>query len=384
MITAPDIRELFPNFQSLFRNSAATLDTKFTQISAGNDASTTLTQIPEEVDAIYIFPLFDEFDEEEYLDLFDGLGKKQLPSVALLGERMVAQGALVGYFSEANLAKMPRRIALDVSKIVNGTNAADLPVLINTFSETVILNMNTARKVGAYPNWDLASEAILLNANEVDTDRTLSLQTAIMEALDKNLTLKIAGIDPLLAKQDVATARSELLPQLDINTSLALLDQNTTDNTFGTKGRLNWTAGSSLSQLVYAEPALANVAIQKLLQKGETAGLQTTQLDVVIDAATAYLSVLQAKSFMKVQTANVSVTKNNLDIAKAKDAVGYSGATDLNRWKTELALDKIDLNDAQSQFQQARYAMNQFLNHPIKEAFKVEDIGLDNGPLIGY
>lgn len=382
VITTPDLNNIFPNFQDLFRNAAVGLNTQFTQVSVGKDANSSLALIPDEVDAVYVFPLFDEFDDAEYAVFFEGIAAKKLPSVALLGEAMVTQGALVGYFSEANIAKMPRRIALNVSKILSGINASELPVLINTFSETPIINMKTARKVGAYPDWDLAAEAILLNANEIDTDRSLSLQTAILEALDKNLSLKVAGIDPLLAEKDIETAQSEWLPQLDVNTSLALLDPTSATNSFGTKGRVNWMAGSALSQLVYAEPALANVAIQKLLQKGEAAGLKTTQLDVVIDAATSYLNVLQAKSFMEVQTANVSVTKNNLDIAKAKDAVGYSGATDLNRWKAELALDKIDLNDAQAQLQQAKFSMNQFLNHPIKEAFKVENIGLDNGLLM--
>ena len=382
VIGSSNLQTLFPNFQDLFRNSTTDLNTTFTLITAGDNATATLNKIAPEVDAVYVFPLFDEFDEAQYIELFNGLIEKDLPSVALLGESMVTQGALVGYLSEVNLQKMPRRIALDVSKIVNGTNASELPVLINTFSEDVIINMNTARKIDVYPNWDLATEAILLNANEIESDRTLSLETTIMEALDKNLTLRIAGANPLLAQRDVDLARSELLPQIDVNSSLAVLDENTTNNSFGTKGRVNWMVGSSLSQIVYAEPALANVAIQKLLQKGEVAGLETTQLDVVIDAATNYLSVLQAKSFLDIQTSNVGVTKNNLDIAKAKDAVGYSGATDLNRWKAELAIAKIDLNDAQSQFQQAKFALNQFLNQPISEAFNVENIGLDNGLLM--
>ena len=382
IIASPDLNNLFPNFDLLFNQAATDLNTRFTEIIAQPDATATLNAIPEDVEAVYVFPLFNELDDDGLQVLFDGLIERRLPSVALLGESMVEIGALVGYESGPNLAKMPRRIALDVSKIADGRNAANLPVLITTFSENVVINMNTVRKVGAYPNWDTASEAILLFDFVPDTDRTLSLSTVIQEALQKNLNLKVAEKDPLIAGQEVQLAKSELLPQLDANTSLALLDENTTATTFGTKGRLNWMVGSSLSQLVYAEPALANLTIQRLLQKSEESGLRTTQLDVVLDAVEAYLSVLQAKSFMQIQSANVSVTKNNLDIARAKDAVGYAGATDLNRWTTELALDKIDLNDAQAQFQQAKYALNQFLNHPIKEEFIAENIGVNDGNLM--
>ena len=382
IVMQPDFINLFPNFSDLFRKAAADLNAGFSQVDLAGDVNATIQSIPSEVDAVYVFPLFDEFSPAEERAFLDELMKKKLPSVALLGESMVAKGAMVGFESQANIDKMPRRIALDISKIVDGQNASELPVLINTFSETVVINMSTVRKVGTYPDWDMMTESVVLNANSTETDRILSLQTTILEALDRNLSLKIAGVNPLLAGKETELAKAELLPSLDINSSLSVLDKTTANSSFGTRGRVNWGAGSSLSQLVYAEPALANVAIQKLLRRGEEYGLQTTQLDVVLDAATAFLQVLQAKSFMDIQAGNVSVTKNNLDIAKAKDAVGYSGVTDLNRWKSELALGKIDLNDAQAQYQQAKYALNQLLNQPISEEFQVEDISVENDLLL--
>ena len=144
------------------------------------------------------------------------------------------------------------------------------------------------------------------------------------------------------------------------------------------QGRVNWIVNGQLSQLVYSEPAFANVAIQKLLQTGAQYGLETTQLDVIQEVVAAYLDILQARSFVEIQNQNVLVTKQNYDIARVKEAVGYSGASDLNRWKSELALNKIDLNDAQAQFRQARYALNALLNYDIDADFITEDIGLES------
>lgn len=383
IITPADITAIFPDFDKLFGQSVNKLNSSFTKINAQNTAAPTLEQIPNDVDAIYLFPLFNTMIEEEYKSLIDGIITKQLPSVAMLGERIVDIGALAGYQSEPNIAKLPRRIALNVYKIVtDGINASELPVKINTYSDNVVINMSTVRKVGVYPNWDMVSEAILLNANEPTNERTLSLQTAIMEALKQNLDLKIAQSNPLIAGKEVDLAKAQLRPQLDLNSSVYALDEHTAGNSFGTRGRYNWGAGSSLSQLLYAEPALANVAIQKLLQKGETSGLKASQLDVILDATQAFLQVLQAKRFMEIQGANIMVTKSNLDISQAKDSVGYSGATDLNRWISELAIDKIDLNDAQTQYRQAKYAMNEVLNAPISEDFFAEDIDLNNQLLL--
>ncbi|MEO1625503.1 MAG: TolC family protein [Bacteroidota bacterium] len=382
ILTSPEVNGLFPRFGDLFAQTVGDLGADFSQIVVKQNASTTINLIPEDIDALYVFPLFDELKPLEQAAFFKLLAEKKLPSVALLGESMVEQGAMLGYQNEGNLQKMPRRIALNISRMVDGQNAAELPVVIRTFGESVVINMSTVRQVGTYPNWDLMTGAILYNADQMETDRKLSLQTVIMEALDRNLSLKVAGVDPILAAKETGLAKAELLPSVSANGSLLALDENTVQNSFGSRGRLNLAVGAELSQLVYAEPALAGVAIQKLLQKGEQFGLETVQLDVTLDAASLYLNVLQAKSFMDVQAANLSVTRNNLDIARAKDAVGYTGATDLNRWKSELALGKIDLNDAQAQLEQAKYALNQYLNRPIDEAFEMEDIGVANDLLL--
>ena len=60
---------------------------------------------------------------------------------------MVKKGALIGYESEVNLNRMPRRIALNILKILEGENAANLTVTMNSYSESTILNMATARRL---------------------------------------------------------------------------------------------------------------------------------------------------------------------------------------------------------------------------------------------
>ena len=382
VIMKSSTEKIFPKFEDLFNLSTTRLNSQFTPINLNTKAQAILDQIPEDVDAVYLLPFFNNFSDEQYNILFEGLAERQLPSAALMGESIVEKGAMVGYQTSPNLSKIPRRIAMNIYKISQGTDPADLPVEINTYSDNVVINMHTARQVGSYPNWDIMTEAILLNANTTKTGRSLSLQSTIMESLRQNLDLKIAKIDPLLASKDVQLAQSELRPQLDASTSMFVLDKNTSDNSFGTRGRLNWVAGATLSQLVFAEPALANVAIQKLLQKGEEAGMQTTQLDIVVKTVESYLQVLQAHAYMDIQASNISVTKSNLDISQAKDSVGYSGASDLNRWISQLALAKIDFNDAQTQFRQAKYALNQTLNQPINEAFNIEEVAIDDQLLL--
>ncbi|MEM8909824.1 MAG: TolC family protein, partial [Bacteroidota bacterium] len=197
-----------------------------------------------------------------------------------------------------------------------------------------------------------------------------------------NLAYKAEALNPQITQKDVDLAKAELLPHLDVSTSLTGIDKVRAENSFGMQGRINWLVTGSLSQLIYSEPALANVTIQKLLNKSSEAKLLEEQLDLVVNTASAYLNILQAESFVRIQNENTIVTQENLDIAQAKEAVGYSGTTDLNRWRSELALRNIDLNDANAQLHQAKFQLNQILNRPINEVFATEDAQLEDQMLL--
>jgi len=371
-----------PFLDQIMGNVCTKLGTDFTIIPYTTSVETTLAKIPADVDAIYFLPVYDEMTPTELSQFFAALNEKGIPSAALLGRQYLNRGALLGYDADANLQRMPRRIAIDVMKIIEGQAAADLPVIIPTYSDNLLINMQAAYASRVFPDFDLMSAAVLLNFDNIPTDRKISLKSAITEGLTNNLDVKISAFDPEIAQKEVELARAELKPQADFSTNLSIIDEARAERSFGTQGRLNWLASGTVSQIVYAEPAVANVMIQDLLKQRQEEALEQTQLDVVIDVATAYLNVLQAQSFVRIQNQNVGVTRENYDISKAKEAVGYAGASDLYRWESELALKNIDLNDASAQLQQAKYQLNQLLNRPIAEQFQLEEVSLADQMLI--
>lgn len=371
-----------PALDQLFEILLQRIGAEYSFIPVQTTAESTLNNLSPDVDAVYVLPLFDVISGAEQNKLIKGLSDRNLLSAGLLGEELVEPGILLGYEARGNFSRIPRRVALDISKILEGQNASDLPVLIPTYNETLLINMATAAKIKHYPSWEMMAEATLLKVDEVETDNKWTLRTAIIEALQNNLQLSIAKKDPLIAEKDVALAKAEYLPNLDLSSSFAIIDEATTFSTQGTRGRLSWLASGSLTQLVFSEPAIANIAIQKLLLKGQEAALAQTQLDVILDVSGAYLNVLQAKSNVRIQNENVNVTKRNLDISRAKLAVGYSGATDINRWESELALANINLNNAQAGLRQVKFNFNQLLNRPIDEDFQLEDIHIDDNEVL--
>lgn len=331
--------------------------------------------------AVYALPYFGN-DLNLVKNIFQTINKNKVPSAALFGEEYLAAGALAGYKTGDNLNKIPRRTALTVMKIVEGQAAADLSVEVQTFGEDLIINMETARQIGIYPSFDIMGEATLTNLDNIQTDNKLTLQKAIGQGLQRNLNIKIEQADVSIADTEIGVAKADLFPQVDVSTSLSLTDELTAFSRQGAQGRANWILSGSLSQVVFAEPILANVAIQKMLKASEEKQLLQTQLDVVIDVTNAYMNILFAKSNLNIQQQNVERNKENYNISKAKEAIGYSGASDINRWEAELANANIELNNAFAGLRQAKFQLNQLLDRPINEPVDVAEATIQESMLI--
>ncbi|MEM1321901.1 MAG: TolC family protein [Bacteroidota bacterium] len=347
-----------------------------------NELSSGTADFEEGTDALYVMPILNNNASTQIPQLFDKAAAKGLPSAALFGSNYIENGALIAYKSDHNLALIPRRIALNTMKIVEGIKASDIPVAIETYSDDLLINVATARRIGIFPNFDMFAQATLINIENEPAERQLSLKSAIAEALRSNLDYQLSNLDIQVADRDVGIAQADQLPQVDVSTSYSMVDDLTALSYQGAQGQYNWIGSAQLSQVIFSEPLLANIAIQKMLKAGEEYELQQNQLDLIIDVAEAYLNILQAKSNLQIQQKNVEVTKENYNISKSKNVIGYAGAADLYRWEAELALKNIDLNAALAALQQAKYRLNQLLNRPIGEPFSVQNETLEEKMLL--
>ncbi|MFT5383198.1 MAG: outer membrane protein [Saprospiraceae bacterium] len=370
-----------PFLQQLFSNYLEGKNITIENINYESDVVTRLSALGDKKVAAYALPYFGS-DTLIVERLFENLNKNKIPSASLFGEEYLSKGALAGYQTASNLQKIPRRIALSVMKIVEGQNAAELSVEMQTFGENLVFNMETARLIGVYPNFDLMNQATLINLDNIQTDNTWTLHKAIAYALQSNLDIKIDEAEVGIAQTEVGIATSDLLPQIDASTSLSVNDEKTTFSYQGALGRTNWILSGDFSQVVFSEPLLANVAIKKILKESEETALLETQLDVIIDVSDAYMNILFAKSNLNIQQQNVERNKDNFNISKAKEAIGYSGKTDLYRWEAELANANINLNNAYSGLRQAKLLFNQRLNRPINEPVEIGKVTIEESMVL--
>ena len=136
--------------------------------------------------------------------------------------------------------------------------------------------------------------------------------------------------------------------------------------------------------MIFSEQAMGNVSIQKHLLRASEYGYEKLKLDVILNAAVAYFQILKATTGRRIQSDNVELTRRNLEIAKQREAVGYSGRSDVYRWESRLATANTDLLAAKNNVALAKIQLNQLLNRSIAEPFIARETTLSDSLYISY
>lgn len=337
-------------------------------------------RLPPDVDAVVVTDLA-RLDPAAMDRLIAALIEKKLPSYSLLDSRLVEQGLLMAEAPATDWSRLARRNALNMAAVIRGEPAERQPVRF-TSKRRLTINMATARALSIFPRFDILHEALLFHAEPELQGRPLSLAAVAVEAVAANLELRAAAIGLEAGQTAVDEARAKLLPQLDASIANTRLNDDSTAVISGAAAEQSTTAAITLSQLLYSDQVRANVTIQHYLQDNRQALKRQLELDIILEATTAYLNVLKAQTFVHVRREDMNLSRTHLELARDRQQIGVANPAEAYRWESELATSRQKLLDAQAQLQQAREAVNRLLHRPLKEAFIAEPATLEDPSLI--
>ncbi|MBW2592640.1 MAG: TolC family protein [Deltaproteobacteria bacterium] len=364
---------LIPGVGETFREFVAANDGVSQVLACDGNIDSVIENIPSGTDAVLLGGLYRMSDREKQ-KLFDRVNHLRLPSYTFQGISEVQLGVLAGSAPETNLQKITRRIALNIEKILAGLDPANFPTLL-TFEKRLTINMETARKIDFSPKWSTLAAAELINEDITGSDRVLDFEKIVQESLSHNLTLSIEEQIVNSAVEDVSKARSDLLPSLYASATAAKIDEDSA----GLQAEETTSGALSLTQVVYSDLIWTNLAVKKHLLMSAESKHYEVLLNTVLDAGINYLDILRSKTNQRIRKNYLNLVKRNYEIAQFREKIGYSGATDVYRWKSELATSTSDLLYAQSNVRLARIRLNEFLLRPLDEEFVVKDIELTEG-----
>lgn len=368
-IVVPEpLLEEFKSIQKFQGMDMNNFDISFVSAEANKDP---LSQLPNDADAVMLFPLVQHTSSE--IEMFlTGLNQRGIPSLAISGPEYLELGATFSFTPQFTFQQLARQVALQVLKVTEGVNLKDIPVIPDEKTRTLIVNMESLREMNQFPEWSTMANAILINVTQMPGE-VLTLQQAIAMALENNLQGKIADQDLLMAGKDVQIARSNVLPQVEVSGTGSQISSNLAKVSMGQKGKFTISGSASLKQVIYSEAAFANIAIKKLAAENSREYNRQTMLDVVSNVSQDYISLLFAKSNLQIKNDNVYATLQNLEMARVKEQSGEGNISDVNRWTTELNLNKMELNNAEARYKSAMYQLNQTLNTTISNSIATID-----------
>jgi outer membrane protein len=376
----PELLRALPQLEAKTQELVRAAGAEGVPVAGSGDADHILAQLPAGVDAVYLTVL-PKLSDEEVHRLLAGFASRRVPTLSLLSQPDVPLGALASYESPDNWLRRARRVAVDLQRILAGEDAATLPVRL-VGAPRLTLNLATARAIGFSPGYSLLTDAELVGTDSLGPADTVSLAQTMQGALAANLDLKAADLEVESGSQNVRLARSNLLPDVEAQIGGTTTREETATASLGQQPERIVDGGISFSMPLYSEQAWAGYGSEKKLQQGRVAERRQQRLDVVLDAAEAYLSVLEARTVADVRRSNLYRNRSNLEIARLRENVGSASRADIYRWEGEVANARRDVISAESQVRVAGLELKRVLNRPLDQPLAQRPVTLGDPALL--
>jgi outer membrane protein TolC/ABC-type uncharacterized transport system substrate-binding protein len=333
----------------------------------------------DDAEAVLLSPLL-QLQPGEFDRLIGEVNDRKIPSFSVMGRSEVERGVLATASPDI-FPKITRRVSLNFQRILLGDDPSKLHTTF-AIGERIVINRATARLIGVSPPFAILTEAEIINEQREQVTRTLSLVDAMEEGVNVNLDLLAKDSEVLAGRQNVRLARSNLLPQIEASATHLRIDADRATASFGSQAEKTLSGKLQLSQLIFSEQAWTNVAIQSKLQDIREFEREQLRLEIAQTIATAYLNLLRAKTFERVQKENLRRTREHLELAQVRQAIGFSRRSEVYRWENQIAADRRSVIEANSQRNLAEIQLNRVLHRPLEESFDTEEIELTDQKLL--
>lgn len=369
LVISPYMLEGIPHLAEYLAGQAKARNVALVTVAATSNLSEVSASLVG-AEAVYLAPMLD-MPVERQSQLISKINALKIPSMAMIGRAAVESGILSSIAMEIDTQKLARRIALNLQRLLVDENPS---VFQTDFSHTerLTINMQTAREIGVYPTWGQMTDAVLVNEEPDNVQRKLSITQVIETALLRNLQLVAKKQELAAGEQTVNRARSGLQPKLSAFGRQTVLDEDRAASIM-TPGQYATQFGADLLFVLYSEQARANIDIQKLFQSARKEEERALMLDIIKDAAIAYLNVLKTRTLQNIQRDNLEVTRANLEIARFREQVGNSGPAEVYRWEIQMASSRQAVIDASAMRKKSELVLNQILNASQEEDFTTAD-----------
>lgn len=223
---------------------------------------------------------------------------------------------------------------------------------------------------------------VLFLCNYALAQDTLSVEEAVAIGLENNYSIRIAGNEYDIARNNKSLGNAGFLPSLSANGSRAYsiqdsrqefaeggIPDNTTENArsnnTNASATLNWTIFDGLGMFTTYEK------LDELQQLGE----QQFRLSIentVAQIIGAYFNIIRQQKISDVLQSTVEVSEQRIQIAETRKDLGSGSEYDLLQARADLNADKAAVIRQEVQLNDARILLNELLARDVETEFAVQ------------
>ncbi len=337
-----------------FREKQVDVNFVVLPVSASN-VEGSLSKIPEDVDSVYVTPMFN-LTSEQRKGLYAYINERKLPSFSSIGDEDVALGALLGTSTPDTDRKLAEATSFSIHGVLHGNVVKNEKIAF--YDEDVIFyNKDTGKDLG------YSAPLRLLNNCQIISSRPnpvydLSYVFNTME--ENNLDIKRKKYLVDAARRSTVSAYLKYLPTFRIDLGYQTYDKDYAKSYTDVPVHVGqFTFG--IDQMIYAPDLVTNIIVKHKKLRFEKAEKVLTQQSIGLDLGFMYLDTLIFENMIKVQEEYVKETRENLAIARVREKAGHCGPEEALRWAGQVSEAEKKLLKMKADYRNIKVSINKVL-----------------------
>lgn len=336
----------------------------FVVIPVNNNIKASLSKIPNNVDSVFVTPLFN-ISKEQRKEVYQYINERKLPSFSTVGQEDVDLGAMIGT-SAANVdKKLAESTSFNIYGVLKGNVVKNEKIPF--FDDKVIFfNSDTAELVGYTAPLRLLNNCIIISHKELPKyDLGLLLDTLD----DNNLDMARKKYLVSAARRSLASAYLRYLPTVRLDLGYQTYNSSYAESYADVPTR----AGAftfAIDQILYSPDLVTNIIVKHKKLKFDKAEEVLTKANMEYQTGNLYIETLMLENMIKVQQESVQESRENLAIARVREKTGKCGYEEVLRWAGEVSEAEKKLLSMEAEYKNAKIHINKLLFKDQKTDFQ--------------
>lgn len=272
-----------------------------------------------------------------------------------------------------------RRIALNIHQVLLGESPNSLKVGMQ-LPARLRINLATAETIGFHTPIDtLIQDLEWYTPEKPVTGEELTLEGAMGLAATNNIDVTTAESTVAVARGRWDRSRSAMLPQVYARSRYRQIDSDRAESSMGSEPERLVTMGAVIRQMLFDDGIITRYKTAGLEHRAAADQRESVRMDRITDAGNLYLRFLSALALYRIEKTDLSVTQQNLHLARVRQGIGRAGPGELLRWEAEEARRKNGVILTRQNIQIALTALNQSMGTDQAQTWRPRNIEIRAG-----